>query len=127
MCIRDRAKPLIQLPEEATKRYAGLVRLPVVDEPCPHFHPEAHRLKEVFDHLERLAPMGKLQFYHTMRTVMRPERDDESGECPCEVCGAQTRMRVCPICRLKEAQQETLGPQASGLHDGTLGEGSTAR
>ena len=101
-----KAKPLIQIPEQATKRYAELIGLPVMREPCPHFKDEAHRLKEVFHHLERLAPMGKLQFFHTMRTVMRPESDDTTTEGPCEVCGAQTRMRVCPICRLKEAQEE---------------------
>lgn len=98
-----KAKPLIQIPDRATQAYVRLVGLPVVQIPCPHFAPQSHRLKEVFALLEELAPMGKLQLWHTLRRVMAPDAAEyEQGAC--EQCGEPTSMGLCPLCRLRAAQ-----------------------
>jgi tRNA(Ile)-lysidine synthase TilS/MesJ len=99
-----KSKPLIETPDIATATYVRLTGLPVVENSCPAFDPTSHRLKEVFDLMERLAPMSKLQYWRTMRKVLEP--DEEAGEeRPCNVCGEPTWFVTCPLCRLRAEQQ----------------------
>lgn len=105
-----KVKPLIQIPDNAAKAYARLCNIPVVEEPCPHFDAETHRLKEVFDLLERHAPMGKQQFWQVMRKLM-PRGETARPESPCARCGELTSMGVCPLCRLRGLQASPAADQ----------------
>lgn len=99
-----KSKPLIEIPDIATATYARLTALPVVEQSCPAFDPTSHRLKGVFELMERLAPMSKLQYWRAMRKVLEP--DEEQGEeRPCNVCGETTWFETCPLCRLRAEQQ----------------------
>lgn len=106
-----KVKPLIQIPDVATETYAEVVGLPTMQEPCPLFEPDTHRFKEVFDILERHAPMGKFRFWSTLRGVMEAVDEEAGEEHPCPVCGEPTRMPVCPICRLRAAQEGRQEPR----------------
>lgn len=101
-----KVKPLIQIPDAATTEYARIVGIPTVAGECPHFVPDTHRFKEVFATLERHAPMGKLQFWATLRRVSEATEEQDGGrERPCPGCGEPTWMPICPICRLRAEQE----------------------
>ncbi len=55
--------------------------------------------------LEELAPMGKIQYAHTMLRAM-PKPDISDMERKCKMCGEPTNTHYCPICRLRRAQQD---------------------
>ncbi len=96
-----KAKPLYFVPERVTALYVELKGLEFFSDPCPEFTEEAHRLKRVWDLLEELAPMGKVQVLHGMRRALTG-KPGYKPEHPCPECGEPTTMRVCPICRLKQ-------------------------
>lgn len=98
-----KSKPLIETPDVATATYVRLTGLPVVEHRCPAFDPTSHRLKEVFELMERLAPMSKLQYWRAMRKVLEPDEED-GVERPCNVCGEPTWFATCPLCRLRGEQ-----------------------
>ncbi len=66
-----KAKPLIQIPDAAGETYARIVDLPIIGEECPHFLPDTHRFKDIFDLLEKQAPMGKGQFWQAATRTAR--------------------------------------------------------
>ena len=96
-------KPLYFTPESATAKYAELLGLPYTDVECPHFEPASRRFNEVFELLEAKAPMGKMQFAHTMLKAMKAPGVDEL-ERSCAMCGEPTNATYCPICRLRREQ-----------------------
>jgi tRNA-5-methyluridine54 2-sulfurtransferase len=108
-----RIKPLYFTPEAATEAYAQLLDLPSTDAECSHFVPESHRFKQVFELLEQQAPMGKIQFAHTMLKTMRGTPNDELQR-SCADCGEPTNAVYCPICRLRRAQH---GSGSDAAHD----------
>ncbi|MBU0606870.1 MAG: tRNA 2-thiocytidine biosynthesis TtcA family protein, partial [Armatimonadetes bacterium] len=67
-------KPLSLMPDEACREYVAIESLPHVATQCEHFHPDTHRLKQVFALLESLAPSGKQQFVHTLTKAMKAPR-----------------------------------------------------
>ena len=106
----QKAKPLFYLPEEAMRVYCELQRIPTVPIGCPRFVPATHRFKQVFEHLESLAPMGKQQLLHSLsRFIVRPEGPGRE-EHPCPRCGIPTTFDPCPLCRLREAQADASPP-----------------
>lgn len=109
-----KVKPLIQIPDVAAKAYARLCQIPVVADPCPHFDPATHRLKEVFELLERNAPMGKQQFWQVMRKLM-PRDAATRPEAPCPRCGELTSLGTCPLCRLRALQSTPPAPPPDQL------------
>jgi tRNA-5-methyluridine54 2-sulfurtransferase len=110
-------KPLSQIPDRALAAYAELEGLPTVAAQCPGFQPASHRFKQVFELLEALAPMGKVQLAHALQRAMR-EQAPGRPEQPCSDCGNPTGSGLCPICRLRRlaAGQETpsLGRPGEG-------------
>jgi len=111
----QKAKPLFYLPEEAMRVYCELQRVPTVPVACPRFNPATHRFKEVFEQLEKLAPMGKQQLLHSLsRFIVRPKGPGRH-EHPCPRCGIPTNFSPCPLCRLREAQagQTSCGEEPS--------------
>ena len=93
-------KPLCLIPDRATRAYAALAGLPHLEEPCPRFEPESHRLKRVFDLLEELAPSAKTQVVNALQRAMNREAPG-GAEQPCPDCGNPTGSGICPICRLR--------------------------
>lgn len=100
-----KVKPMIQIPDAATEIYCDLLGIETQDEPCPRFIPDTHRLKDVFNLLEKHAPMGKVQFWQVLRKVMRPRPEPEDRDHACPICGEITSMQICPLCRVIEAQK----------------------
>ena len=109
-------KPLSLIPDRAVEAYARLEGIPVCEATCPRFDPEAHRLRQVFELLESLAPMAKTQVVQSLGQAMN--RPAPGGpDAPCPDCGSPTSSGICPICRLKrlaagrrtEAEQELTG------------------
>jgi tRNA-5-methyluridine54 2-sulfurtransferase len=96
-------KPLYFTPESATAKYAELLDLPHTDVECPHFDPASRRFNEIFELLESKAPMGKMQFAHTMLKAMKAPGVDELQR-SCKMCGEPTNTTYCPICRLRIKQ-----------------------
>jgi len=97
-------KPLYFMPEAATKVYAEMLELPHTEAVCTEFVPASHRFKEVFELLEAHAPMGKMQFAHALLKAMKPAVPEEMAR-TCAACGEPANATLCPICRLREAQQ----------------------
>lgn len=96
-------KPLYFTPEAATAAYAELLELPYTNEQCPLFDPAGRRFNEIFDLLEQKAPMGTIQYAHTMlRAMKRVGKDELKRVCP--MCGEPTNTELCPICRLRRQQ-----------------------
>jgi tRNA(Ile)-lysidine synthase TilS/MesJ len=100
-----KVKPLSFIPDRAIEAYARLVGVPVVAGQCSRFDPQSHRLKQVFELLEELAPSGKLQLIHTLQKAMR-QPSPGGPETPCPGCGNPTASGICPLCRLKELTAE---------------------
>lgn len=93
-------KPLTAIPDRACELYVEIANLPYISEQCPWFVPESHRLKDVFDLLEQMAPLGKNQVANTLGKLMvKPAPAGE--ELPCPHCGNPTRSGICPLCRLR--------------------------
>ncbi len=97
-------KPLYFTPQAATEVYVQLLDVPHTDAVCPEFDPTGHRFKAVFEFLEAEAPMGTMQFAHTMLKAMKPAEAEEMQR-TCAICGEPTNATHCPICRLRRAQQ----------------------
>jgi tRNA(Ile)-lysidine synthase TilS/MesJ len=95
-----RIKPLSLIPDEACEAYVRLEQLPWVPVACPQFDPASHRLKQVFDLMESLAPMSKQQLVATLHRVMQ-EPSPSGPDAPCPDCGHPTASGICPLCRLK--------------------------
>lgn len=93
-------KPLCRIPDEACETYVRLENLPCVTVACPRFNPDSHRLKQVFNLMESLAPMSKQQLVTTLQRAMR-EPPPGKPDAPCPDCGYPTASGTCPICRLK--------------------------
>lgn len=93
-------KPLCLMPDEASEAYVECLGLPVVTGQCPQFDPQSHRLKQVFELLEQLAPSSKTQLVNSLRRAMK-EPPPGGPDRPCPECGQPTGTTVCPICRLK--------------------------
>ena len=96
-------KPLYFTPDSATAKYVELLDLPITDLECPRFDPASRRFNEIFELLETKAPMGKMQFAHTMLKAMKTPGVDEL-ERSCGMCGEPTNTTHCPICRLRRVQ-----------------------
>jgi tRNA(Ile)-lysidine synthase TilS/MesJ len=95
-------KPLCLIPDEASELYVQLENLPYVETLCPQFNPDSHRLKEVFQLMETLAPMSKQQVVNTLQRAMR-EAPPGGPDAPCPDCGHPTASGLCPLCRLQRA------------------------
>lgn len=93
-------KPLCLMPDEASAAYGECLGLPVVKQQCPQFDPQSHRLKQVFELLEQLAPSSKTQLVNSLRRAMK-EPPPGGPDRPCPECGQPTGTTVCPICRLR--------------------------
>lgn len=93
-------KPLSLMPDEACREYVTIVGLPVVSGQCSHFAPDTHRLKQVFELLEALAPSGKQQVVNTLMKAMKAAPPGGPDR-PCPQCGQPTGTDLCPICRLR--------------------------
>ncbi|MGD9517987.1 MAG: ATP-binding protein [Armatimonadota bacterium] len=96
-------KPLYLVPEKLTAAYARMKRLEHVEELCPYFLPETHRFKEVFEHLERLAPMSKVQVLTNLGRLMKPPPVSERLFV-CEDCGEASQRELCPLCMIRRLQ-----------------------
>jgi len=101
-----RIKPLSLLPDRACEKYVALMRLPIVPIACSHFQPETHRLKRVIALLEELAPASKQQLLHTLSQAMQAPSPGGPDH-PCPDCGHPTGTDLCPICRLRRAQNSS--------------------
>lgn len=102
-----RVKPLCLIPDRAVVAYAQLEGLSVCPDTCPEFDPQTHRFRAVFELLESLAPMAKVQLVQSLGRAMN--RPSPGGpELPCPDCGNPTASGLCPICRLRRlaAEQE---------------------
>jgi tRNA(Ile)-lysidine synthase TilS/MesJ len=93
-------KPLCLIPDRAVEAYARLECLPVCPECCPQFDPQTHRFRAVFDLLESLAPMAKVQLVQSLGRAMN-HPSPGGPDLPCPDCGNPTASGVCPICRLR--------------------------
>ena len=105
-------KPLCLIPDRAVEAYARLENVPVCADTCPHFDPDSHRFRAVFELLESLAPMAKTQLVQSLGRAMN--RASPGGpDLPCPDCSSPTASGVCPICRLRRlaAGQEPLADQ----------------
>ncbi|MCD6352488.1 MAG: adenine nucleotide alpha hydrolase family protein [Armatimonadetes bacterium] len=96
-------KPLYFVPEKLTQAYADIKGLEYVPDACPHFPPDTHRFKEVFEHLERLAPMSKVQVLTNLGRLMKPPPIAERPF-TCEDCGEPSRRELCPLCLVRRLQ-----------------------
>jgi uncharacterized protein (TIGR00269 family) len=101
-------KPLYFVPEKVTAAYAQARGLEYVAETCPHFPPDTHRFKDVFEHLEALAPMAKVQVLTNLGKLMAAPA---AGERPyqCEDCGETSKRQLCPLCMLRRLQRGETG------------------
>ncbi len=102
-------KPFYFVPERVTTAYAEIKGLERVPDLCPHFPPDTHRFKEVFDHLESLAPMSKVQVLTNLGRLMKPPPVCER-EFICEDCGERSRRELCPLCLLRRLQRGETVP-----------------
>lgn len=102
-------KPLYFAPERVTAAYAEIQGLERVPELCPHFPPDTHRFKQVFDHLESLAPMSKVQVLTNLGRLMKPPPLC-AREFTCEDCGEPSRRELCPLCLLRRLQRGETVP-----------------
>jgi hypothetical protein len=67
--------------------------------------------------------MGKLQLWQVLRRVMKPSRPDAGREHACPECGETTWMPVCPLCRLRAAQEGRSAAAVAGTaHTQGMGE-----
>lgn len=98
-------KPLCLTPDQASEAYVQCLNLPIVSEKCPQFDPQSHRLKQVFELLEKLAPSGKQQLVNSLRKAMKAAPPGGPDR-PCPECGQPTGTDVCPLCRLRRAMQD---------------------
>ncbi len=97
-------KPLYFVPEKVTAAYAEIAGLEYVDEICPYFPPDTHRFKEIFERLEQIAPMSKMQVLTNLGRLMKPPPVSERPY-RCEDCGEWSRRPLCPLCMLRRLQQ----------------------
>ncbi len=110
-------KPLMYTPERLNAIYCREKGIEVYSEKCPFWSPRPHRLKEVFDHLERIIPSGKLQLLLSLQEAL-PSSEMEAWEeklyC-CSGCGETTTQPRCALCRLREwFAQEDVGSGLQG-------------
>ncbi|MBC7247526.1 MAG: adenine nucleotide alpha hydrolase family protein [Actinobacteria bacterium] len=98
-----KVKPLYYMPERLNLEYCHQRDIPVFAEKCPVWSPRGHALKEVFDHMERIIPSGKLQLLLSLREAM-PEGETTDREPPsdCTRCGEPTSQPLCAICQLSD-------------------------
>ncbi len=96
-------KPLYFTPEKVTAAYAEAMGIEHVEDSCPHFPPETHRFKEVFEHLESLAPMAKMQVLNNLGRLMKPPPVSDRPY-QCEDCGEPSRRPLCPLCLIRRLQ-----------------------
>lgn len=96
-------KPLYFVPEKVMAAYAQIKELETVPDECPYFPPDTHRFKEVFEHLERLAPMSKVQVLTNLGRLMNPPPVAERPF-TCEDCGEASRRPLCPLCIIRRLQ-----------------------
>jgi len=99
-----KVKPLMFTPERLNGIYCQLRGVSYFKEKCPFWEPHPHRLKEVFDHLERIIPSGKLQLLLSLQEAFPPEEDERrwEGMLACAVCGEPASQEMCALCRLRE-------------------------
>ena len=107
-------KPLYFIPERLTAAYAQIEGLEFEPSKCPYFPPDTHRFKDVFAHLERLAPMSKIQFLtnlgHMMKSQPVAERPYE-----CLDCGERAQKSLCPLCTMRRLQHDEPLPTTDPL------------
>ncbi len=98
-----KVKPLYYMPERLNLVYCHQRELPVFEEKCPLWSPRGHALKEVFDHLERVIPSGKLQLALSLREAL-PEGEacESEPRSPCARCGEPTSQPLCALCQLQD-------------------------
>jgi uncharacterized protein (TIGR00269 family) len=96
-------KPLYFVPEKVTAAYAEARGLEYVAAPCPYFVPSSHRFKAVFEQLERMAPMAKMQVLTNLGRLLRPPPVAERSFV-CEDCGERARRPLCPLCMIRRLQ-----------------------
>lgn len=98
-----KVKPLYYMPERLNLEYCRLRELPVFAEKCPSWSPHGHALKEVFDHMERIIPSGKLQLLLSLREVLpQGETNGHKPASRCERCGEPTSQPLCAVCQLSD-------------------------
>lgn len=98
-----KVKPLYYMPERLNLVYCRQRELPVFEEKCPAWSPRGHALKEVFEHLERVIPSGKLQLALSLREALPEGEPPGSGpRSPCARCGEPTSQPLCAICQLSD-------------------------
>jgi tRNA(Ile)-lysidine synthase TilS/MesJ len=102
-----KVKPLMFTPERLNTIYCQERGVMYFEEKCPFWSPRAHRLKEVFEHFEKIVPSGKLQLLLSLQEAL-PSRPDECWErlYTCEVCGETSTQPICTICRLRRWYSE---------------------
>lgn len=96
-------KPLYFVPERVTSAYAEICGLEHAADTCPHFPPDTHRFKDVFEHLETLAPMAKIQVLTNLGRLMKPPPIADRPYA-CEDCSEASRRPLCPLCMLRRMQ-----------------------
>lgn len=96
-------KPLYFVPERVTSAYAEIQGLEFAADTCPHFPPDTHRFKDVFEHLEKLAPMAKIQVLTNLGRLMKAPPVAQR-DYACQDCGEASRRPLCPLCMLRRIQ-----------------------
>jgi uncharacterized protein (TIGR00269 family) len=96
-------KPLYFVPEKLTAAYVRLRGLEYVEESCPYFPPDTHRFKSVFEYLESIAPMSKVQVLTNLGRLLKPP-PVARREFRCQDCGEASRRELCPLCMLRRLQ-----------------------
>ncbi|MBC7289225.1 MAG: adenine nucleotide alpha hydrolase family protein [Armatimonadetes bacterium] len=96
-------KPLYFTPEKVTAAYVEELGIEHVPDTCPYFPPETHRFKAVFEHLEKLAPMAKMQVLNNLGRLLKPPPATERPFI-CEDCGEPSRRPLCPLCLIRRLQ-----------------------
>ncbi len=97
-------KPLYFTPERVTSAYARIKGLEYAEDTCPYFPPETHRFKQIFELLEKMAPMSKMQLVTNLGRLLKPPPVVERPY-KCEDCGEPARKPLCPLCTLRRIQK----------------------
>ncbi len=99
-----RIKPLRNLLEKEIKLYADLLKIPYIDERCPHARDEIMRreLKNFLDEFEREHPGTKYQivrFHERIKSLLSVKQKEKFRYC--KICGEPTTQEICKACELR--------------------------